>query len=49
MTEQYTNIAAFLGVNRELLPTEPAALRPAMIKNHPTAMSPGKRHCSVFS
>jgi hypothetical protein len=41
MTEQYTNIAALLAIDHEILWTEPAALRPAIVKNHaPTAVSP---------
>jgi hypothetical protein len=49
ITEQYTNIRALLAIDRKILPTEPAAPPPAIVKNHtPTAMSLSKRHCSAF-
>jgi hypothetical protein len=49
MTEQYAHIEALLGIDLEILPTESAAPRPDIVKNHaPAAMLPGRRHCSVF-
>lgn len=49
MPERCTNIEALLGIDHEILPTEPAAPRPTIVKKHaPVAMSSGRRHCSVF-
>ena len=49
MPERCTNIEALLGIDHEILPTEFAAPRPTIVKKHaPVAMSPGRRHCSVF-
>jgi hypothetical protein len=43
------NIKALLGIDLEIMPTEPAAPPPDIVKKHaPAAMSPGRRHCSVF-